>query len=61
VQPGDFVDVKLRCGKVMMGLPARKVLWGAPKREPVRGIVAANDNFENGGAIVGYRRAGEAA
>jgi hypothetical protein len=55
--PADAVgDVRLRSGKEMLGVKASDVLWGRPKCP-----VAANDNFRNGGEIVAYRFAGEAA
>jgi hypothetical protein len=55
--PADAVgDVRLRCGKVLIGVKARDVMWGRPKCP-----VAANDNFRNGGEIVAYRFEGEAA
>ena len=54
VQPGEFVDVELRCGKVIKNVAARSVLWGRPPE-------SANDNFKNGGVVVSYRRVGEAA
>ena len=49
-------SVQLRCGKVLEGVRAGDVLWGRAKRE-----VAANDNGSNGGEIVAYSFAPEAA
>jgi hypothetical protein len=49
-------SVQLRSGKVLEGIRAGDVLWGRAKRE-----VAANDNDSNGGEIIAYSFAPEAA
>jgi hypothetical protein len=49
-------EVRLRGGKVLVGIKAGDVLWGRARRE-----VAANDNYQNPGEVIAYSFDGEAA
>ncbi|QWY83234.1 hypothetical protein [Rhizobium phage RHph_X2_25] len=53
-----FVDIRLRCGKIIENTRAANWLWGRAQRTAGKFTPAANDN---GGEIVAYRKIEEAA